>query len=114
MLVLTRKVGESLIIDDKIVVKILKIEGNSVKVGIDAPKNIKIFRKELYDRVIEENIEAVRSPLIGIKEVFKNGESNERSGKTSGESSKVGINGRTKRKDNEGHGGDTGIHGNAR
>ncbi len=51
MLILTRRIGETLIIDDKIVVTILGIKGNQVRVGINAPKEISIYRKEIYIKI---------------------------------------------------------------
>jgi len=50
MLVLTRGVGERVIIGDNIVITILEVEGRFVKIGIDAPKEIKILREELYEK----------------------------------------------------------------
>jgi carbon storage regulator len=47
MLVLRRKLGEEIIIDDNIVIKIVKLEGNAVKIGITAPPDVLILRKEL-------------------------------------------------------------------
>ncbi len=76
MLVLARRVGESILIGDEIVVKILKIEGGSVKVGIEAPKKYKVYRKELYDRIVKENIEASRSSVQSLKGVIPGGEDN--------------------------------------
>lgn len=58
MLILTRKKDESIIIDGHIEVKILEIEEGKVRIGVDAPKNIDIFRKELYKCIQEENIQA--------------------------------------------------------
>ncbi len=55
MLVLTRKAGEGLIIGDDITIKIVEIKGGGVRIGIDAPKESKIYRQEVYDRIIEEN-----------------------------------------------------------
>lgn len=54
MLVLTRKCGESIIIDGEIEIKITDISADKVKLGIEAPGDKKVFRKELYD-TIEEN-----------------------------------------------------------
>lgn len=68
MLVLTRKKDESIIIDGNIEVKIMEIEDGKVRIGIDAPKNIDIFRKELYKYIQEENIEAAKSKL-NLKEI---------------------------------------------
>ena len=76
MLVLARRVGESILIGNDIVIKILKIEGNSVKIGIEAPKKYRVYRKELYDRIVRENIEATKSAVEGVGEVFRNGEDN--------------------------------------
>jgi carbon storage regulator len=58
MLVLTRKKGESIIIQDHIEVTILSVEGDIVKVGISAPKDIDIFRQEVYLAIKEANQES--------------------------------------------------------
>lgn len=59
MLVLTRKKGESIIIQDQIELTILSVEGDTVKVGIAAPKHVDIFRKEVYLSIQEANRESV-------------------------------------------------------
>lgn len=63
MLILTRRKDESIIIDGNIEVKIIGIEDGKVQIGIEAPRNIDIFRKELYKSIQEENIEAAGSKL---------------------------------------------------
>lgn len=61
MLVLTRKPGQSIRIGDEIIIKIVDIDGSQVKLGIEAPKGLIIFREELYEKLRESNIEALRS-----------------------------------------------------
>ena len=51
MLILTRKVGESLLIGDDVSVTILNIRGNQIKVGIKAPKEVSVHREEIYQRI---------------------------------------------------------------
>jgi len=58
MLILGRKTGESVIIGDNIVVTILAVDGDRIKVGIDAPAEVRILRQELYESVKEENLRA--------------------------------------------------------
>lgn len=72
MLILTRKKDESIIIDGKIKIKIVEIEDGKVKIGIDAPKDIDIIRKELYERMQEENLAALNniSKLEDVKKLF--------------------------------------------
>ncbi len=60
MLVLTRKAGEGIIIGDDIVIKIIEMKGGGVRIGIDAPQDKKIYRQEVYDRITQENKEAVQ------------------------------------------------------
>ncbi|EIJ80518.1 carbon storage regulator [Bacillus methanolicus PB1] len=58
MLVLTRKKDESIMIGDSIEIKVLAIEGEQVKLGINAPKDIDIYRKEIYISIQNENTQA--------------------------------------------------------
>ncbi|MDG6894856.1 carbon storage regulator CsrA [Volucribacter amazonae] len=51
MLILTRKLGESLLIGDDISITILSMRGNQIKIGVNAPKNISVHREEIYRRI---------------------------------------------------------------
>lgn len=59
MLALTRKKGESLVINNNIEVTVLEIRGDQIKLGITAPKDIPVYRKELYVQIQEENKNAL-------------------------------------------------------
>jgi len=61
MLVLTRKIGETITIDDHIKITVVQIKGKQVRVGIDAPKETKIYREEVYTAIQEENRAALQS-----------------------------------------------------
>ncbi|WP_188206708.1 carbon storage regulator CsrA [Alkalibacillus aidingensis] len=66
MLVLTRKPGESIKIGDDIELKILSIDGDQIKLGIDAPRNVDIHRKEIYEEIMNENQVASQLPKNSI------------------------------------------------
>ncbi|MDR1894823.1 MAG: carbon storage regulator CsrA [Spirochaetales bacterium] len=61
MLILARKVNESITIGEKIEVTVIDIKGDQVKLGIIAPRDIKVFRREVYDAIQRENQEASQS-----------------------------------------------------
>lgn len=60
MLVLTRKVDECINIGENVVIKVLGIDGMQVKLGVDAPRNVRVLRQEVYEKVRDENIRSAR------------------------------------------------------
>jgi carbon storage regulator len=66
MLILSRKPGESIVIDGRIVVKIVRLEGDMVKIGIEAPREVPVHRQEVYDEIQRNNHEALTEsrPLL--------------------------------------------------
>lgn len=71
MLVLSRKKGESVVIQDEIEITILGVDGDNVRIGISAPKNVDIFRKEIYLSIQEANRESANQSSIGVEELMK-------------------------------------------
>lgn len=63
MLILSRKKGESIILDDNITITIVEVKGEQIKLGIDAPETIKVYREEVYKAIQEENKTAAVSNL---------------------------------------------------
>jgi len=59
MLILSRKLGESIVIDGRIIVKIMRLDGDLVKLGIEAPANVPVHRQEVYDEIQKNNQEAM-------------------------------------------------------
>lgn len=73
MLILSRKENESIIINNEIEIKIAHIKPDQVKIGIIAPKEVKIFRKEIFDEIIKANKEAQNGgSLSHLRELMKN------------------------------------------
>ena len=71
MLVIGRKKGESLLIGEDVEITVIKVEDGSVKLAINAPRNVTILRKELYKEVQEENKNAVISNMELLKNINK-------------------------------------------
>ncbi len=61
MLVLTRKAGESIMIGSRIQVRVEAIDGNTVRLSIEAPREVPVYRREVYDAIREENLRAMHS-----------------------------------------------------
>ena len=61
MLILTRRVGETLMIGDEVTVTVLGVKGNQVRIGVNAPKNVSVHREEIYERIKKEQSDSSSS-----------------------------------------------------
>lgn len=61
MLILTRRKGESIVVGDDIEIRVLEVSGDAVRIGIKAPQEVPIHRREIYEAIQEENIAAARA-----------------------------------------------------
>ncbi|MDR3337970.1 MAG: carbon storage regulator CsrA [Treponema sp.] len=64
MLILSRKVNEKIMIGEDISISIIEIRGDQVRIGVDAPKTVKVFRREVFDAIKAENKAAVESAPV--------------------------------------------------
>jgi len=71
VLVLTRKIGERIVIGDDVVVTIVNVQGDNIRLAIDAPKTIKIYRGEIYDSIVRENKQAAVSSQAGKLDMLR-------------------------------------------
>jgi len=72
MLVLSRKTNESIIIGENIEILVVEIKGDQVKLGINAPKDVSLYRGEIYEAIQKENREAPKTaPHTGIESLLK-------------------------------------------
>ena len=72
MLVLTRKVGDGILIGDDVLIKRVEIKGGGVRIGIEAQNDKKIYRQEVYERIIEENREAAQWNMVDLDTLSQN------------------------------------------
>ncbi len=61
MLILTRRVGETLMVGDEVTVTVLGVKGNQVRIGVNAPKDVSVHREEIYQRIQKEKTDAQQS-----------------------------------------------------
>jgi carbon storage regulator len=64
MLILSRKVNEKIMIGDDVSVSIIEVRGDQVRLGVDAPRNVKVFRQEVFDAIMTENKAAAESTPV--------------------------------------------------
>ncbi len=71
MLILSRKVDQKIKIGEDISITIIEIRGDQVKIGVEAPKNVKVFRQEVFDAIQNENKAASQASELQLKLLFK-------------------------------------------
>ena len=78
MLILSRKTNEKIVIGDSITISIIEVRGDQVKIGVDAPRSVKVFRQEVFEAIQNENKAAVVAVpelldgLSGLGDLIKN------------------------------------------
>jgi len=96
MLVLTRRSGEGIIVSEQIVITVLEVKGTQVRIGIEAPKEVSIYRKELYLDIVGANKKAVLSDRCHLEKALSGIlkmnaiEESEKVGKGAGDDGKMG------------------------
>lgn len=73
MLIITRRAGEKIVIGDDIVVQVMEVSGNTVRLGIAAPKSLPVYREEIWAAVKEENQAAAASSVAEMPSISKAG-----------------------------------------
>ncbi len=63
MLILTRRVGETLMVGDNVTVTVLGVKGNQVRIGVNAPKDVSVHREEIYQRIQREKMSQLEAAL---------------------------------------------------
>lgn len=71
MLVLTRKKGQSIMVGDDVEISVVEVDGDAVRIGIKAPRDVAIYRREIYQAIQEENIRAARAAAEMAKKLGK-------------------------------------------
>ncbi len=69
MLILTRRVGETVMIGDDIAITVLGVKGNQVRVGVNAPKEVSVHREEIYERIKREEQTGISSRRVSSSEI---------------------------------------------
>ncbi len=69
MLVLTRKLGEGIVIGDDVTITVVEMKGGNVRIGIDAPRSKKIYRQEIYNKIVEENRDASHWDMTDLDKI---------------------------------------------
>jgi carbon storage regulator len=70
MLIITRRPGEKIMLGDDIVVEVIEVSGSSVRIGIDAPRSVRVFREEIWRAVRDENAAAAVDANVQLPEEF--------------------------------------------
>ncbi|HCK91865.1 MAG TPA: carbon storage regulator [Gammaproteobacteria bacterium] len=70
MLILTRRVGETIVIGDDVKITVLGVKGNQVRIGVNAPKSVSVHREEIFNRIQQEN--NVGQPKTADEDTFGN------------------------------------------